>query len=144
MDWVMDASLALAWALPDEKSAVADEFFRRSEAEEIRVPAIFWYEVSNSIAVSSKRGRLTPANARRLLELLSGLPFKTDALVGQPTLVPLEAAARVHGLSVYDAAYLDLAARKGLGLATLDEQLATAARQAGIPVFTSESDGAAQ
>ncbi len=139
MAWVMDASLALAWALPDERSTVADEFFRRTEAEEIRVPAIFWYEVSNSIAVSSKRGRLTSADARRLLEMLSELPLGTDARAGQPSLVPLAAAARAHDLSAYDAAYLDLAARRGLGLATLDERLAAAARLAGIPVFTSES-----
>ncbi|MDD5308806.1 MAG: type II toxin-antitoxin system VapC family toxin [Deltaproteobacteria bacterium] len=133
--WAMDASLALAWALPDERVDAADAFFRRMAVDDVRVPAVFWYEIANAIAVSARRRRIALADARRLLDVFSRLPVKTDAQIGQPSLVPLGATARAHDLSSYDAAYLELAARRGLGLATLDDRLAAAAKRAGIEVF---------
>jgi predicted nucleic acid-binding protein len=133
--WAMDASLALAWALPDERIAAADAFFERIAVDDVRVPAVFWYEIAGAVAVSVKRKRLALADARRLLDVFSRLPVKTDAQTGQPSLVPLGATAQAHDLSAYDAAYLELAARRGLGLATLDDRLASAAKRAGIEVF---------
>ena len=133
--WALDASTALAWALPDERSEIADGFFERIETDEVLVPALFWYEVTNAVAVARRRARMTPADGDRLLHLLSLLPLRTDAGVGQSSMAPIGNIARANRLSAYDAAYLELAARRGLGLATLDERLASAARGMGIELF---------
>lgn len=133
--WVLDVSLALAWVLPDEGACTATRFFEETALADVRVPALFWYEIASATAAAEKRGRLTMADAKYVLDLFAHLPLKTDSEVGQPSLSPLASTARTHSLSVYDASYLDLAARKGLGLATIDDRLAAAARKAGIAVF---------
>jgi len=135
MGWAMDASLALAWTLPDERSGVADRFFRLLTADEVRVPALFWYEITSAVTASVRRGRMTPASGERVLHLVSQLPIKTDAGVGQTCITPIGAVAREQGISAYDAAYLELAMRLGLGMATLDDRLGEAARRLGVPVF---------
>jgi predicted nucleic acid-binding protein len=127
---VVDASIVLAPALKEtyperiiQSSAVAQGDWL--------VPALWWFEVRNGLVINERRHRVTEQESARFLEEISGL-----ATVDQsPEEVALMALARKHRLSVYDAAYLELALREELPLATLDAALAAAARQEGVPVL---------
>lgn len=132
--WVLDCSLVLASVLPDERSRAGDRIMDRIlEDDSLWVPALWWYEVSNTLAVAQRRRRLTTADALHALELLNELPLHTDVHFGAEVVWRLQSIAREHGLSAYDAAYLELAQRRGIGLATLDRRLAGAARRLGVP-----------
>ena len=136
MDWVLDASIALAWALPDETSLQADQFLSRiSGKSTLWVPSLWWYEVANALILAERRKRLTEADGIQLRELYGMLPIKTDMIVGPDTIERLRTLAREYSLSAYDAAYLELALRKGLRLATSDQNLQSAARKAGVRIL---------
>ncbi|GAA3921490.1 type II toxin-antitoxin system VapC family toxin [Microbacterium invictum] len=135
MPVVVDTSVTLAWLLPDEQSADADEVLARiiSSNDTMIAPQLWVQETANVVVSAHRRGRLSEAQASRCLELQSALPLRIDERpVDQSALV---AASLRHGLSVYDAAYLLLAERLGLPLATLDRRLADAAAAAGIEVL---------
>jgi len=135
--WVVDTSMALAWGLPDEESSSADEFWREVHAEvPLHIPALWWYECANALATARRRGRLTEDEAVRLGSLLSALPVSTAANPAGDDVSRLQRRAVKHGLSAYDAAYLDLADRMKIGLATLDQRLAKAAHADGIRVYS--------
>jgi len=136
MDWVLDASMALAWALPDEASLQADRFLSRVSARDVLwVPSLWWYEVANALILSERRKRLTEADGIQLRELYGMLPIKTDTIIGPDTIERLRNLAREYNLSAYDATYLELALRRGLPLATLDRNLRSATEKAGIRIF---------
>jgi predicted nucleic acid-binding protein len=136
MDWVLDPSLALAWGLPDETSKRADRFLMRTSRRGVFwVPALWWYEISNTLTIARRRQRLSEADVMRLVELYGALPIHTDAYLGPDVLGRFHALAQEYALSAYDAAYLELAQRRGLGLATLDRRLITAAKKAGIRII---------
>jgi len=133
MDWVLDASMALAWALPDERSKRADRFLAQASRNYMFwVPALWWYEVANALTMAERHHRLTEADRIRLIELYSMLPIQTDAFLNPDAVRQFHILAKEYTLSAYDAAYLELAQRRGLGLATLDQRLITAARRAGV------------
>lgn len=133
--WVLDSSMALAWALPDERSAEAERFMERASRDPaitLLVPALWWYEIANALTNARRRKRLTEADAARLIELYGQLPLQTDASLGGESTWRHHSLAAEHGLSAYDAAYLELAQRSGAGLASFDERLCAAARKAGL------------
>ena len=133
--WVLDASVALAWGLPDEQSKAATEFLGRLRADDMFwIPALWWYEISNALSVARRRHRVAEAETARLVELYGALPVQTDPMLGREALVRLTALAARHGLAAYDAAYLELALRRGIGLATLDDAQARAATADGVPL----------
>jgi predicted nucleic acid-binding protein len=132
MDWVVDASIALALCLPDEASAQAENFVDKARPAVFWVPPLWWYEIANAVAVARRRGRLDQAELVQVLEQLGLLPFQTDMEIGFDALRRLYALSQDHDLSCYDAAYLELAQRRRLGLATLDRRLNAAARKAGV------------
>jgi predicted nucleic acid-binding protein len=127
---VIDASVAMAWCFEDEATTAADSVLDRVRDDETVVPPIWPLEVGNVVLVAGRRGRLTEAQASRFLELLAQLPIEIDAAPTDPPAVV--ATGRRHSLSSYDASYLVLAERLGAPLATLDQRLAEAARQAGV------------
>jgi len=132
--WVLDCSLALAFGLPDEKSSRADKFLDQLGDEyDVWVPALWWYEVSNALRVARRRKRVTDAQLTRLVDLYGRLPLRTDALVAGGAFQRYTDLG--DNLSSYDSAYLELAARRGLGLATLDTRLAKTARKIGVKVW---------
>ncbi|MDJ0766130.1 MAG: type II toxin-antitoxin system VapC family toxin [Myxococcota bacterium] len=136
-EWVLDCSVALAFGLPDEHSLRADSFWPEIErGAPIWVTSLWWYEITNALAVARRRQRLTGADASRLLSLFCQLPVKTDAILGAETFERIAALAWDCDLSAYDAAYLELACRRGLGLATLDQRLERAAGDLGIRVWS--------
>jgi predicted nucleic acid-binding protein len=133
MDWVIDSSIALAWALPDKTSKEAERFLSRISMRSILwVPALWWYEMANALLMAHRRKRLTEAERIRLTELYRKLPIRTDMMLDSDIMWRFQTLGIEYHLSVYDAAYLELAQRRGLGLATVDRPLRLAAQRAGI------------
>jgi predicted nucleic acid-binding protein len=133
MDWVLDSSIALALALPDETSEQADYFFSRASGESIFwVSALWWYEIANALIGAERRKRLSENDRMRLIELYRMFPIQTDSVLDSDAMYRFHTLAMEYELSAYDAAYLELAQRRGLGLATLDQRLHSAARKAGV------------
>jgi predicted nucleic acid-binding protein len=138
MALVVDASIALAWGLPDESSAYADAVLTVVERDGLRVPDLWPREVANGLVVAYRRWRITPADERAFLAALSHLRIDVEQPPSPLTVVrDATAAAMRYGLTAYDAAYVDLAAREGLRLATLDAPMRRAAEQSGVAVFQS-------
>ncbi len=130
---VVDASAALSWVLPGEGTERALRLRDRAVATPafaLLVPSIFWYEVGNVLWASIRRQRLDRTEGFEALEALQAFAFEVWA-VGPRECLEL---ALSEGLSVYDAAYLQLALEAGCPLWTLDRGLADAARARGVPV----------
>lgn len=132
---VIDSSVTMAWCFEDESSALADAVLDRLSDAEAWVPALWPLEVANVLLVAERRSRLTPADSARFVELLAGLPILIDEGSHRRALGAVLACGRELGLSAYDAAYLELAMRRGAEMATADEKLRVACRESGIPVF---------
>jgi len=133
MAWVLDCSLALAWGLPDEQSPIADEFFTIDHPQQnLWVPSLWWFELANGLTMGRKRKRISENQFARLLRAYDMLPLQTDTHSGFDFVDALQRVASQFDLSGYDAAYLELAVRRGAGLATLDQHLASMAHRAGI------------
>lgn len=132
---MLDASVALAWAFPDEGSDYADAVLVSLEGETILVPCLWAVEVTNGLAVGERRKRLREAEIRRFLALLEGLPILQDVQSPGDAVKGILPLAREYGLSAYDATYLELAVRRGVPVATLDTGLRRAARAAGVSVY---------
>ena len=142
MEWVVDCSLALSWGLPDESSVDAERFLESlPPGTRLWVPALFWYEAANAVWAAERQGRISAAVASRLLFMLSSLPVITDEVGGGPALARLHGLAKEYELTAYDSAYLELALRKGAGLATGDKALASAAEQARVPLPQFSGEG---
>ena len=124
MSLIIDASVVIAWAFK-EQHATAERALARIQAEDAIVPASWWYELRNVLVLGERQGRLTERATARFLRDISRLAITIDSSPAEAQVLTL---ARRHRLTVYDAAYLELAGREALPLATLDEELATAAR----------------
>jgi predicted nucleic acid-binding protein len=132
MSLVLDSSIVGCWCFPDEASAVADHAWRRVSVGGAVVPALWWFEVRNILLINERRGRVAPTDTEEFLADLEKLPIRIDQDPKGGTALAL---ARAYRLTFYDAAYLDLARRLNAPLATLDRQLATAARAARAPLL---------
>jgi predicted nucleic acid-binding protein len=136
MALIVDASIALAWALPDESSTYADAVLAVVEQDGLRVPSLWAREVANGLVVAYLRKRITPADENAFLEALSQLSIDVEETASAFAVVrDGTAAAMRYGLTAYDAAYVELASRERLTLATLDKDMRKAAKQAGIAIF---------
>jgi predicted nucleic acid-binding protein len=130
--------MALAWLFPRQdaaEAALAEQALDELDYEEFLVPAIWYGEVANAILRGERKGLVMPSQtAAFLAELdLADIEAETDSpRVRQSVVLAL---ARSHGLTAYDAVYLELALRRGAPLATFDQRLADAARKAGGRVF---------
>ena len=100
------------------------------------VPAIWPLEVANTLLHGERRRRLTVAASQRFLGLLEALPIEIDRETAARATGPTLAVAREYGLTVYDAAYLELSMREGLSLATRDKKMRIAVKAAGVKLFT--------
>lgn len=131
-DFVLDASVALSWCFEDEADAEGDAVLRRLVAGRAAVPTVWALEVANVLLGAERRGRITPAGSARFLALLDALPIDVDAHTPVRAGREILTLARAHGLSSYDASYLELAARSGIPIATRDRPLRDAARTLGL------------
>ena len=134
MPFVLDASVALAWSFRDEQNAYAHRMLRRLEDDPAVVPVVWMLEVANGLLVAERRGRFTAADVAQVYGTLADLPIEWSDLTLDQALGPVLDLARAHGLSAYDAAYLELAMREGLPLATQDEALRAATQRVGVPL----------
>jgi predicted nucleic acid-binding protein len=132
MPFVIDASVAATWLLPDEEHATADYAFARLATDSALVPSLWWFEIRNILIVCERRGRIDSGLTNRALASLAVLPIVPDSATDQGTLLRL---ARSYRLTVYDAAYLELAQRHDAPLATLDTELITAAQAEAVPLL---------
>jgi predicted nucleic acid-binding protein len=132
--FVLDGSVTLAWLFQDEQYAYADAIIAKLPNLEMMVPRLWHLEVANVLLVGERRGRCSQADTTQWLAYLGGLPIvlegETEARAWSDTVN----LARQHGLSAYDAAYLELAMRQGLPLATLDTKLKGAAGASGVAI----------
>ena len=130
--FVIDASTVLSWCFEDESGPEADVLIDEVAAQGAAVPGLWPLEIANGLVVGERRGRIKPAESAAFVAMIDVLPIAVDPATGARALNETMGIARQHGLTAYDAAYLELAMRLGLPLATGDRRLATAAKGVGI------------
>lgn len=130
--FVVDATAALAWCFEDEASSWTDGLLERlRQGDRIVVPAHWPAEISNGFLVALRRKRIRADQSALFWDELARLPIETE-----PVLPAIQASlGEKHSLTVYDAAYLELAHRRKLPLATLDADLRRAAQAEGTALL---------
>jgi predicted nucleic acid-binding protein len=133
--FVLDASIALAWCFADEATPAADALLDRLADEEAAAPALWRLEVANALAMAERRDRLSAAGLTRSVALLQRLTVALDAEGTDRAFHDLLELARAERLTVYDAAYLELALRLGVPLASKDAELRKSAARLGLALL---------
>jgi predicted nucleic acid-binding protein len=133
---VIDSSAALSWCFEDEASSDSDALFEQVRDHGAVVPELWRLEVANVLLQAEKRGRITVADVAMRLELIGELPITTDNETIARAWRQILPLARAEGLTTYDAAYLELAIRRGLPLMTKDTALIAAAGRSGVAIAT--------
>ena len=127
---VVDASVSAAWFLPDEATPFTEAVLSATASADVWVPALWMLEVGNLLIHAQRRQRISAAKRIELLAAAQALRLRVDR---EPVaLATIDALADRHRLSAYDAAYLELALRRKLPLATLDAALLAAMPLAGV------------
>ena len=134
--FVIDASIALTWCFEDEVTDATEAIGTRVDAEGAVVPDLWRLEVANALLLAERRGRLKWSSMQQRLELLAALPIAIDVETGIRAWTDTLLLARAERLTLYDAAYLELAIRRDVELATLDRDLRRAARKMGVDVLS--------
>ncbi len=129
--FVLDASLTLSWGFENEGTPFTDEVLRRLKQSSALAPVLWHFEVANVLSTAERKGRLEPAQQSEFLEWLRLLPVAVEHRPATWLCQQILPLTRAYRLSAYYAAYLELALREKLPLATLDGDLQTAARAAG-------------
>ena len=132
MNFVLDASVAMAWCFADEASEYADSVLERLLHGEAVVPALWPIEVTNVLSVAARRDRMSSADVAQAFSLLQALPIVVEPMERRRAFESVATLANEHALTTYDADYLELARRRGIPLATLDEALQAAAEAEGV------------
>lgn len=127
---VIDCSAAVPWFLDDEANAWSEGLLDALPHHTLHVPALWHLEFANVLLTAQRRKRVNAKDARGLLARASRLPLATDGRV--VPLVEIAGLAETHGITTYDAAYLELATRLNCPLATQDKALAKAAKRLGF------------
>lgn len=135
MTVVIDASIVLSWYFHDEKSAATDDILALVGDSNAVVPEHWRLEVANSFRSAERRGRISLEYRDAVLNELSTLPIEVDDETATHAWGATLKLADKHGLTPYDAAYLELAQRRRVSLATLDSRLKRAAAEESIDVL---------
>ena len=136
MSFVLDNSVAMRWCFDNAVHPYADAILARLAAgEDAVVPILWFYEASAVIARAQNRGTLALAAARAFIVELQSLDIRADEESATRILTDVHGLALTHGLTSYDAAYLEVALRRNLPLATLDADLVQASKNAGVTVL---------
>lgn len=133
---ILDASLALSWALPDEASAYSDAILNRVARFGALAPALWLHEIANGLLMAQRRGRYTTAQRMAFVEELLRLPIEVESSAARAVLDGQAALAERYALTAHDAAYLDLALRRNLPMATQDKAMKAAAGKAGVAIVS--------
>ena len=136
--YVLDNSVAMRWLLASQKKAdqaYAENVLRSLVEAEAVVPNLWHLEAVNVLLVAERRGELEPGEVERFIAQLESLPIVVDPLTSHQVFSRGLGLSRAYKLSTYDAAYLELAIREGLPLASLDKNLIKAAKKAGVALY---------
>lgn len=134
---VLDASVSAAWCFPDETTPLAEGLLDRlATGLEAVVPSIWPFEIANALLQAERRKRITQAQAAAELHQLMLLPITVEPVQTSRAFGMVLSLAREQNLTEYDAAYLELAIRESLPLATVDDGLRNAARDLGVALVT--------
>jgi predicted nucleic acid-binding protein len=131
--FVVDCSITMAWHFEDEKNSYADKVLGILGISEALAPAVWTLEVSNVLLVGEKRGRTTSAKSRRFVALIRSLPIRVVDHSPARVFDEVLDLARDQNLTSYDAAYLDLARRLEMPIASIDRRITGAAKRLGVP-----------
>ncbi len=133
--FIIDCSITMAWCFADEATPQTTKILDRLGEETALVPPLWFLETTNVLAMAEKRKRITAAESDTFLALLQTFDFEIDEVGTDRMLTHILPLCRTHKLTSYDAVYLDLALRRGLPLASLDEDLRREAKTLGVPLL---------
>ena len=134
--FIADSSVGVAWAVPSQAGSATDDLLDAVAAgTPLVVPALWLLEVANALLVLLRRKKIRAPERDRALAALARLPLLVDEEGARLAFGPISALAAEHGLSVYDAAYLELAVRRKLPLASRDQALCQAARNCRVKLL---------
>jgi predicted nucleic acid-binding protein len=134
--FIVDNSVVMSWCFKDQANPYADSILERFKEAVAYVPSIWSLEVVNVLLAAERKKFIREADSVRFINLLFQLPIFVEYEGPEKAMKDLLGLARAHNLSSYDASYLDLAMRKGLPLATLDEKLRKAAESTNVLILT--------
>ncbi|NMG11287.1 type II toxin-antitoxin system VapC family toxin [Brasilonema sp. UFV-L1] len=140
MQFVLDCSVAISWCLVDENNPTANAILAIMPDSEAFVPGIWSLEVANTLLVAERRNRMTQQQSQQAINLLQSLFIQVDTATDANALAATIALGRQESLAAYDAAYLELALRLALPLATLDTRLAEAATRCGVRLIVVDEE----
>ena len=136
MNFVVDSSFALAWVMKDEGGPETDQVLDSlGQGGKAFVPALWHWEIANGLLNVERQKRATRPEIKGHMLLLQSLPIGVDEAALNQAWIATHLLAQQHRLTSYDAAYLELAIRRGLPLATLDKELAAAAKMEKVPLL---------
>ena len=135
-DFIVDNSVVMAWCFDDEASAYTDGIQDLLAKNFAFVPSIWPLEVANVLLVAERKKRIAKAASGHFIALLSQLPIVVDLIEPERVFHDVISIARQHKLSSYDGAYIELAIRKGLPIASLDKAVLKAAKDIQIPIMS--------
>lgn len=131
--FIVDASVGFAWVYPGQATSGTDRLLNEVAAgATVVVPALWYLEMSNVLLIAQRRHRLTAIQRKAALEKLAAMQFMVDEEGTRHAFGKTSDLAEKHGLTIYDATYLELALRRSLPLASRDEALTNAAKQCGL------------
>jgi len=132
---VIDASVVLAWCFKDERTEATDRLLERVQTDAAAVPMLWHLEIANVLALAERGRRITSAESAELIALLETLEIVVDGETPSRAFTRILDLAREERLTAYDAAYLELAMRLGVPLASKDCDLCDAAERLGVSVL---------
>lgn len=130
--FVVDCSIAMAWLFHDEATPKTAALLNRLSAETALVPAWWFIEITNVLAMAERKGRITATQSEAFIADLGKLGIERDDEAPDRAFTHLLTLCRTHRLTSYDAVYLDLAVRRNLPLASLDDDLRKTANKVGV------------
>lgn len=140
MQFVLDCSVAISWCLVDENNPTVNAILAMMPDAEAFVPGIWSLEIANVLLVAERRNRMTQDQSSEAITLLQSLLIQVDTATNANALGATLTLGRQKGLAAYDAAYLELALRLGLPLATIDQRLALAATRCGVDLVVANEE----
>lgn len=136
MSFVLDASITLAWCFQDEATPATMLLLEKLSDEEAFVPALWFLEVGNILLGAQRKSRISSAKTVEFINLLEVLNIQVDSHMATRGFYEILSLASSQNLTTYDAAYLELAMRLGIPLATKDHQLQDAANHLGVVLYS--------
>lgn len=133
-NYVLDCSITMAWCFEDESNEYTDSILENLSVAKAIVPTIWSLEVANVLLLAKKNKRITEIQSASFIDALSVLPIVVDPFTSTRALHSIFVLAEQSELTIYDAAYLELAIRERIPLLTLDKSLSKAAKKFNIPL----------